>query len=113
MALAQDTETLLLNEPTTYLDLAHQIEVLDLLYQLNQQGRTIVMVLHDLNLACRYNHHLIALRQGQVFAQGRPTEIVTEALMQQVFSLQSRIITDPVAGTPLCIPMGRAWAKHA
>lgn len=106
MALAQDTETLLLDEPTTYLDLAHQIEVLDLLYQLNRQGgRTIVMVLHDLNLACRYSHQLIALREGNVLAQGLPQTVVTEALVRQVFGLESRIILDPVAGTPLCIPV--------
>lgn len=108
MALAQDTEILLLDEPTTYLDLAHQIEVLDLLYQLNQQAeRTIVMVLHDLNLACRYSHHLIALRNGQVMGQGRPTDVVTEATVQQVFGLNSRIITDPVSNTPLCIPISQ------
>lgn len=106
MALAQDTETLLLDEPTTYLDLAHQIEVLDLLYQLNRQGkRTIVMVLHDLNMACRYSHHLIALREGKVLAQGSPQTVVTESLVRQVFGLESRIICDPVTGTPLCVPI--------
>ena len=106
MSLAQDTETLLLDEPTTYLDLAHQIEVLDLLYQLNRQGaRTIVMVLHDLNLACRYSHQLVALCEGNVVAQGSPQAVVTEALVRQVFGLESRIICDPVAGTPLCIPV--------
>ncbi|MFQ4136765.1 ABC transporter ATP-binding protein [Nodosilinea sp. PGN35] len=109
MALAQDTETLLLDEPTTYLDLAHQIEVLDLLYQLNRQGkRTIVMVLHDLNMACRYSHHLIALRGGTVMAQGKPAAVVTEAMVEQVFALKSRIITDPVSNTPLCLPIGQA-----
>lgn len=108
MALAQNTETLLLDEPTTYLDLAHQIEVLDLLYQLNRQGkRTIVMVLHDLNMACRYSHHLIALRNGAVLAQGRPVEVVTEAMVEQVFALKSRIITDPVSHTPLCLPISQ------
>ncbi|MGB3309052.1 MAG: ABC transporter ATP-binding protein [Nodosilinea sp.] len=113
MALAQDTETLLLDEPTTYLDLAHQIEVLDLLYQLNRQGkRTIVMVLHDLNLACRYSHQLIALREGNVLDQGSPQTVVTEALVRQVFGLESRIISDPVAGTPLCIPVS-PYLEHA
>lgn len=108
MALAQDTETLLLDEPTTYLDLAHQIEVLDLLYHLNQQAqRTILMVLHDINLACRYSHHLVALRDRAVVAQGRPEEIVTESLIRQVFGLESQIIRDPVAGTPLCVPMSQ------
>ncbi len=108
MALAQDTETLLLDEPTTYLDLAHQIEVLDLLYQLNREGkRTIVMVLHDLNMACRYSHRLIALRDGQVIAQGKPAAVVTEAMVEQVFALKSRIITDPVSNTPLCLPISQ------
>ncbi|HEY9736912.1 MAG TPA: ABC transporter ATP-binding protein [Trichocoleus sp.] len=109
MALAQDTQTLLLDEPTTYLDLAHQIEVLDLLADLNHsQGKTIVMVLHDLNLACRYADHLIALKQGLVQAQGAPATVMTETLVRQVFGLESKILLDPVAGTPLCIPIGRS-----
>lgn len=109
MALAQDTETLLLDEPTTYLDLAHQIEVLDLLADLNRtRGKTIIMVLHDLNLACRYADHLIALRQGKVYAQGTPAEIMTETLVRQVFNLESKIMPDPIAGTPLCIPISRS-----
>ncbi|MGD1904047.1 MAG: ABC transporter ATP-binding protein [Geitlerinemataceae cyanobacterium] len=113
MALAQNAQTLLLDEPTTYLDLAHQIEVLDLLYQLNHESdRTIVMVLHDLNLACRYSHQLIALRDGTVIAQGRPQEVVTEALVSEVFGLDSRIIPDPVTGTPLCVPIGQG-VRHS
>jgi iron complex transport system ATP-binding protein len=109
MALAQDTATLLLDEPTTYLDLAHQIEVLDVLYQLNRHGgRTIVMVLHDLNMACRYSHHLIALRNGQVMAQGDPATVVTEAMVEEVFALKSRIFNDPVSNTPLCVPISQA-----
>ncbi|MBD2258227.1 ABC transporter ATP-binding protein [Pseudanabaena sp. FACHB-2040] len=109
MALAQDTQTLLLDEPTTYLDLAHQIEVLDLLADLNRkQGKTIIIVLHDLNLACRYADHLIALKVGQVYAQGAPAAIMTEALVRQVFGLESKILPDPVAGTPLCIPISRS-----
>lgn len=108
MTLAQNTQILLLDEPTTFLDLAHQIEVLDLLYDLNQrQDRTIVMVLHDLNQACRYGDHLIALKEGQVYAQGNPQQVMTEALVRDVFGLDCRIVEDPVAGTPLCIPMGR------
>lgn len=108
MALAQDTEILLLDEPTTYLDLAHQIEVLDLLYDLNHQAqRTIVMVLHDLNLAGRYSHHLVALRQGSVIAQGSPSDVITEAVVKQVFDLDSRVIRDPLTGTPLCVPISR------
>ena len=106
MALAQNTDILLLDEPTTFLDLAHQIEVLDLLYELNQtQNRTIVMVLHDLNQACRYADYLVAMRQGYIYTQGIPTEVMTEAMVREVFGLESRIVTDPVAGTPMCVPI--------
>ena len=108
MALAQDTPILLLDEPTTFLDLAHQLEVLDLLADLNAQGRTIGIVLHDLNHACRYAHHLVALRDGRVHAAGAPEEIVDEELVQAVFGLRSRVIPDPVTGTPMCVPLGRA-----
>lgn len=112
MALAQDTPILLLDEPTTFLDLAHQIEVLDLLYDLNQsQGRTIIMVLHDLNQACRYADYLVALREGKVLAQGEPAAVMTEAMVQEVFGLECRIVPDPVAGTPMCIPVGRKLAS--
>ncbi len=108
MALAQDTEILLLDEPTTFLDLAHQVEVLDLLYELNQnEGRTIVMVLHDLNQACRYTDYLVAIRQGQVYARGEPKQVMTETMVREVFGLECRIVPDPVAGTPMCVPMGR------
>lgn len=108
MALAQDTEILLLDEPTTFLDLAHQIELLDLLYELNQsQGRTIVMVLHDLNQACRYGDNLIALRDGQAIAQGHPEQVMTVGIVRLVFGLESQIVQDPVSGTPMCIPIGR------
>ncbi|WP_250125261.1 ABC transporter ATP-binding protein [Chroococcidiopsis sp. CCMEE 29] len=108
MALAQDTEILLLDEPTTFLDLAHQVELLDLLYELNQtQGRTIVMVLHDLNQACRYADYLVAVRSGSVFAQGQPIQVMTEAMVREVFGLECRIVPDPVSGTPMCIPIGR------
>ncbi|MEO0536332.1 MAG: ABC transporter ATP-binding protein [Cyanobacteria bacterium P01_A01_bin.123] len=108
MTLAQNTQTLLLDEPTTFLDLAHQIEVLDLLYDLNQrEGRTIVIVLHELNQACRYGDHLIVMKAGQVYAQGNPEQVMGEDLVREVFGLDCRIIQDPVAGTPLCIPMGR------
>ncbi|NER83120.1 MAG: ABC transporter ATP-binding protein [Leptolyngbya sp. SIO1D8] len=111
MTLAQNTQILLLDEPTTFLDLAHQIEVLDLLYDLNQrEGRTIVMVLHELNQACRYADHLIAMKAGQVYAQGMPEKVMTETLVREVFGLDCRIVNDPVAGTPLCIPMGRKVA---
>ncbi len=106
MTLAQDTQILLLDEPTTFLDLAHQVEVLELLWELNRdQGRTVVMVLHDLNQACRYADHVVMLREGVVFAQGEPTEVMTENLVQQVFDLECRIVADPVTGTPMCIPL--------
>lgn len=108
MALAQETEILLLDEPTTYLDLAHQVEILDLLYELNEQdGRTIVMVLHDLNQACRYAHHLVALKDGTVFAQGVPSAILTPEMVHAVFGMDCRVVSDPFSGTPLCIPTGR------
>ncbi len=108
MTLAQDTDILLLDEPTTWLDLTHQIEVLDLLWSLNQLAhKTIVMVLHDLNLACRYAHHMIALQNRSIFAQGAPSAILTQHLVGQVFNLDCRIIDDPVYGTPLCIPLSR------
>jgi len=111
MALAQDTPILLLDEPTTYLDLAHQLEVLDLLADLNAAGRTIGIVLHDLNHACRYAHHLVALRSGEVVATGAPEAIVTEELVLEVFGLRSRVIPDPVTGTPLCVPIGRTVTR--
>jgi iron complex transport system ATP-binding protein len=107
MALAQETEILLLDEPTTYLDMAHQIELLDLLYELNQtEGRTIVMVLHDLNQACRYAHHLVAIKDGRVFAEGDPAQVVTQEMVKAVFGLDCCIVKDPVSATPLCVPIG-------
>lgn len=106
MTLAQETDILLLDEPTTYLDLAYQIEVLDLLRELNETGRTIVMVLHDLNQACRYAHHLVAMRDGRIWGQGAPASIMTERMVAEVFRLNARIIVDPVSGAPLCIPLG-------
>lgn len=107
MALAQDTPVLLLDEPTTYLDLAHQIDVLELIADLNRsEGRTVVMVLHELNLACRYADHLIAMRDGRVIAAGPPSEVVTPQLVEEVFDLRAMVIECPVAGTPLVIPAG-------
>lgn len=112
MALAQDTELLLLDEPTTFLDMAHQMEVLDLLADLDrQEGRTTVMVLHDLNQACRYAHHLVAIKDGRVFAEGPPNSVVTEELIRAVFGVECRIVADPVAGTPLCVPVSRSRAE--
>lgn len=108
MALAQETEVLLLDEPTTYLDLAHQVEVLDLVTDLNRKrGTTVAIVLHDLNLAARYADHVIAMKNGAVVALGDPSAVVTEELVRSVFGLESRVIPDPVSGTPLIIPIGR------
>ncbi|MFF5703635.1 ABC transporter ATP-binding protein [Streptomyces sp. NPDC012794] len=107
MALAQHTPVLLLDEPTTYLDLAHQVDVLELVAELNRsEGRTVVMVLHELNLACRYAGHLVAMRDGRVVAAGPPSEIVTPDLVHEVFGLRAAVIRCPVAGTPLVIPEG-------
>ncbi|MFB4315589.1 ABC transporter ATP-binding protein [Actinomadura sp. 21ATH] len=107
MALAQDTGLLLLDEPTTYLDLAHQVEVLELVRRLHDtDGRTIVMVLHDLNLAARYADRLVAMRAGAVVAEGPPAEVLTEPLLDEVFALPARVIEDPVTGAPLVIPLG-------
>lgn len=108
MALAQETDLLLLDEPTTYLDVAHQVEVLDLLVDLNAtRAATVVMVLHDLNLAGRYADHLVALREGRVVAAGSPCDIVTPELVREVFGLEARVIDDPVSHTPLVVPLGR------
>jgi iron complex transport system ATP-binding protein len=108
MALAQDTDLLLLDEPTTYLDLAHQIELLDLLYDLNRnEGRTIVMVLHDLNLAARYADHMIAVYNQGIYAQGSPEELMTPALVEKVFGLSCQVMADPVHGTPMCVPCSK------
>lgn len=109
LVIAQGTPTLLLDEPTTFLDVAHQLDVLELVRRLNtDDATTVVMVLHDLNQACRYAHHLVALRGGAVVAEGPPSEVITEALVELVFDLEARIVPDPVAGTPLVVPVGRA-----
>jgi iron complex transport system ATP-binding protein len=108
MALAQGTEIMLCDEPTTFLDLAHQIEVLDLLTDLHrEEGRTIVLVLHDLNQAARYADHMVAMSDGRVVAHGPPAEIVTESLVEEVFGVVSRVVPDPVTATPMVIPLGR------
>ncbi len=106
MALAQGTPIMLLDEPTTFLDMAHQVEVLDLLATLNAtDGRTVVIVLHDLNQACRYAH-LVAMAGGTIVAEGAPADIVSEELVAMVFGLDCRVVPDPVAGTPMIIPIG-------
>ncbi|MFD0263721.1 ABC transporter ATP-binding protein [Kitasatospora indigofera] len=113
MALAQGTDILLLDEPTTFLDIAHQVEVLDLVRRLNvEKGRTVVAVLHDLNQAARYADHLVAMRGGRIVAQGPPAEIVTAGLVREVFGLDSVVVPDPVTGTPLVVP-GAPWAGKA
>ncbi|GAA2336806.1 ABC transporter ATP-binding protein [Saccharopolyspora halophila] len=107
MALAQGTDLLLLDEPTTYLDLSHQVDVLELIGQLHDaSGRTVVMVLHDLNLAARYADRLVAMKDGAVVAAGEPGEVLTEQLLAEVFDLSARVIEDPVAGTPMVVPIG-------
>ena len=113
MVLAQQTPIMLLDEPTTFLDIAHQIEVLDLCADLHDQGRTLVAVLHDLNLACRYADHLIAMRAGAIVAEGHPSEVVTAELVQQVFGMDCRVIADPETGTPLVVPAGRDARRQA
>ena len=108
MVLAQETAIMLLDEPTTWLDISYQIDVLELLSELNrEQGYTLAAVLHDLNQACRYATHLIALRDGKIVAQGAPKEIVTAELIEAVYGLRCMIIDDPVAHTPLVVPLGR------
>jgi ABC-type cobalamin/Fe3+-siderophores transport system ATPase subunit len=107
MTLAQETELLLLDEPTTFLDLAHQLEILHLLERLNQEeGRTVVMVVHDLNHASRHARHIIALREGRIAAAGRPAEVITPTILRSVFGVEADIVPDPRTGAPLCIPYG-------
>ncbi|SHM09942.1 ABC transporter ATP-binding protein [Roseibium suaedae] len=107
MVLAQETPLILLDEPTTYLDIAHQMDVLDLLHELNMAGRTIVAVLHDLNHAARYASHIIAMRAGEVIAAGAPSEVITGPIVSQVFGLDTEVMADPVTGNPMVIPHDR------
>lgn len=108
MALAQQTDLLLLDEPTTFLDINHQVEVLDLLTDLvRNNGRTIVVVLHDLNLACRYADHIVAMKAGRLVAEGKPSEVMTEAIVAEIFGMASRIVIDPISDTPMIVPIGR------
>ncbi|MEU5954897.1 ABC transporter ATP-binding protein [Streptomyces sp. NPDC047525] len=117
MAIAQETDILLLDEPTTYLDISHQVEVLDLVRQLaaetheGERGRTVVVVLHDLNQAARYADHLVAMKAGRIVAEGAPAEVVTEDLVREVFGLECVVVPDPVTGSPLVVP-GAPWAAE-
>ena len=114
MALAQQTDILLLDEPTTFLDVSHQIDVLDLLTDLNRErGTTIVMVLHDLNLAARYADHLVTVRDGRLYAAGEPGEVLTVAAVRDVFGMDCQVVPDPVSGKPLVLPIGRHHAGVA
>ena len=106
MALAQQTDLLLLDEPTTHLDINHQVELLRLVRTLNADaGKTIVVVLHDLNLACRYCDHVIAMADGRIVAEGAPGDVITAELVRTVFGLECVIVPDPVAGTPMIVPL--------
>jgi iron complex transport system ATP-binding protein len=111
MTLAQGTDLLLLDEPTTYLDLAHAIDVLDLVDDLHESGRTVVMVLHDLNLAIRYSDHLVVMRAGAVLAQGHPSDVITAELLHEAFGLRAEVIDDPVGDRPLVVPIGRTHVR--
>jgi iron complex transport system ATP-binding protein len=112
MALAQETDLLLLDEPTTYLDISHQVELLDLLTDLNRgRGTTIVLVMHDLNLACRYADHVIAMKRGAIVAEGAPADVIDAGVVSDVFGLRCEVVPDPVCGTPMVVPRGRHHAR--
>lgn len=114
MALAQGTDIMLLDEPTTFLDLSHQIEVLDLLAGLNEtSGRTIVLVLHDLNQAARYSHHMVAMREGTLVTEGPPSAVVTAEVVERVFGMRCLTMLDPATGTPMISPLGRRQAGRS
>lgn len=106
MTLAQDTGILLLDEPTTFLDIAHQFDLMDLLADLHDKGRTIVIVLHDINQACRYANNVVVLRDGAIYHQGNPTQVVTAEMLHDVFEIECRVLPDPETGTPMCVPLG-------
>ncbi|MEU4979852.1 ABC transporter ATP-binding protein [Streptomyces sp. NPDC021969] len=111
MTLAQGTDLLLLDEPTTYLDLAHAVDVLDLVDDLHESGRTVVMVLHDLNLAARYSDNLVVMREGAILAQGHPRDVITATLLHEAFGLRAKVIDDPVGDRPLIVPIGRTHVE--
>ncbi|MGW0853937.1 ABC transporter ATP-binding protein [Streptomyces sp. NPDC002690] len=112
MALAQHTDIMLLDEPTTFLDITHQIELMELFTDLHHAGHTLVAVLHDLNHAARYGTHLIAMKDGVVVAEGAPDEVVTAELVEEVFGLRCLVVPDPVAGSPQVVPLGRERARR-
>ncbi|MEE4181516.1 Fe(3+) dicitrate ABC transporter ATP-binding protein FecE [Pseudomonas viridiflava] len=103
MILAQDAAIVLLDEPTTYLDISHQVELLDLMRALSAEGKTVITVLHDINQACRYADHLAVMQAGRLVASGAPGEVLNAELVCQVFDVQVQIMREPVAGTPMCI----------
>lgn len=111
MTLAQSTPVILLDEPTTYLDITHQIEVLDVTRRLHEEGRTVVVVLHDLNLALRYATHLVLMKEGAIIAQGPPSQLVTSSLVERVFDLPNVVIEDPATGGPLVVPLDTRGAR--
>jgi iron complex transport system ATP-binding protein len=112
MALAQQTDILFLDEPTTYLDITYQVEILDLLTDLNRKrGTTIVMVLHDINLSARYADYIFALEKGKLVTEGPPSKVITSKLIEEIFGLHSTVIKDPVSGTPYVVPIGRYHNK--
>ena len=111
LVLAQGTDLILLDEPTTFLDIAYQLEVLELLKHLNEEaGKTVVMVLHDINMACEYAHRLFALRDGKMVAEGDPQVVLTADLIRTVFGIDAHIVNHPTSGSPMCIPIPTAHA---
>lgn len=114
LALAQQTDILLLDEPTTFLDISYQVEILDLLTDLNRRrGTTIVMVLHDINLSARYADYLFAMKNGKLIAEGAPSAVISPELVREVFGLNCSVIRDPVAGSPMIVPIGRHYRGQA
>lgn len=114
MMLAQDPRIMLLDEPTTYLDIAHQVDVLDLLAELNEQrGTTVVMVLHELNLAARYADHLVVMHEGRLLCEGSPAEVLDADCVERAFGLRAQVVPDPITGSPMVVPVGRRAAAQA
>ena len=103
MVVAQDTDVVMFDEPTTYLDMSHQVELMKLIQQMNAKGKTVVVVLHDLNQACRYCDHLVVLKHGEIVEQGSPDEVMTQTLLNDVFDLKANVFRDPVSNTPMCV----------